>query len=197
MASWSDPGSLSINPLRGPLRQRPVTWRCLRSHRERFRTLTGAIERELTAPVWSPSMNTDLNLAQKNAFPHPYGPGHTRRQGMVRSALRGKRAMSSLSFSTRECRRFVDALNSVDSLIGGDLQEPKWRRSICSSTSAPSISERWDSRLRPWRGSMTWRYISTDRHVPNRVMRAAIETNVLGKVHTAVCGRRRSMKLVP
>lgn len=58
----------SINPPRGPLRKRAATRLCLRGDRDRFRTLTGAIERERPAPEWSPPMNTDLTLAQNHAF---------------------------------------------------------------------------------------------------------------------------------
>lgn len=74
---------------------------------------------------------------------------------------------------------FVDALNRVASLVGVDLQEPEWRRSVRNTTPAASIRERWDSRRRPWRGSMTWCYLSTDRSIPNRIIRAAIKTDLL------------------
>lgn len=74
---------------------------------------------------------------------------------------------------------FVDALNRVASLVGVDLHEPEWRRSVRDTAPAASIWERWDGRRRPWRGSMTWRYLATDRDVPNRIIRAAVKTNVL------------------
>lgn len=74
---------------------------------------------------------------------------------------------------------FVDALNRVASLLGVDLQEPEWRRSVRDTAPVASIWERWDGRRRPWRGSMTWRYLATDRYVPHRILRAAIENNVL------------------
>ncbi len=74
---------------------------------------------------------------------------------------------------------FVDALNRVASLVGVGLQEPEWRRATRYSAPATSIRERWDGRRKPWRGSLTWRYLSTDRYVPNRIIRSAVETNVL------------------
>ena len=40
----------------------------LRGDRDRFRTLTGAIEREWPARKMEPQMNTDLSLAQTHAF---------------------------------------------------------------------------------------------------------------------------------
>jgi hypothetical protein len=68
MASWSGPGSPSINPLTGSASKlRPLRLR-LGGDRDRFWTLTGAIEREWPAPRWSPQMNTDLFLAQNHAF---------------------------------------------------------------------------------------------------------------------------------
>jgi hypothetical protein len=74
---------------------------------------------------------------------------------------------------------FVDALNRVASLVGVNLQEPQWRRSVRDAAPSASIWERWDGRRKPWRGSPTWRYLSTDRNVPNEIIRAAVETNVL------------------
>ncbi|NSZ19734.1 DUF3991 domain-containing protein (plasmid) [Agrobacterium vitis] len=74
---------------------------------------------------------------------------------------------------------FVDALNRVASLVGVNLQEPEWRRSARDAAPAASIRERWDGRRKPWRGSLTWRYLSADRYVPNRIIRAAVDTNVL------------------
>lgn len=67
MASWSGPGSPSINPLTGSASKlRPLPLRV--AVRDRFRTLTGAIEREWPAPKMEPQMNTDLSLAQNHAF---------------------------------------------------------------------------------------------------------------------------------
>lgn len=68
MASWSGPGSPSINPLTGSASKLRPLRLCLRGDRDRFRTLTGAIEREWPAPKMEPQMNTDLSLAQNHAF---------------------------------------------------------------------------------------------------------------------------------
>lgn len=62
------PGSPSINPLTASASKLRPLRLCLRSDRDRFRTLTGAIEREWPAPKMEPHMNTDLSLAQNHAF---------------------------------------------------------------------------------------------------------------------------------
>ncbi|ACM39581.1 hypothetical protein Avi_8076 (plasmid) [Allorhizobium ampelinum S4] len=68
MASWSGPGSPSINPLTGSASKlRPLRLR-LRGDRDRFRTLTGASSGNGPLQRWSPQMNTNLSLAQNHAF---------------------------------------------------------------------------------------------------------------------------------
>ncbi|MBA8908045.1 DUF3991 and toprim domain-containing protein [Aminobacter ciceronei] len=74
---------------------------------------------------------------------------------------------------------FVDAMNDVAGLVGFVPSEPVWQRESREREPDLSIPERWQARRKPWRGSATWRYLSEGRHLPDRVVRAAIVSNVL------------------
>lgn len=74
---------------------------------------------------------------------------------------------------------FVEALDQVAALIGFVAKEPVWIRPARDSTPAGSIPERWEIRRRPWRGSMTWRYLREGRHLPEAIIRDAIRRNLL------------------
>ncbi|MBL8592748.1 MAG: DUF3991 and TOPRIM domain-containing protein [Devosia sp.] len=74
---------------------------------------------------------------------------------------------------------FVDAMNDVAGLVGFVPSEPVWQRESRERESDLSISERWQARRKPWRGSATWRYLSEGRHLPDRAVCAAIGANVL------------------
>jgi hypothetical protein len=74
---------------------------------------------------------------------------------------------------------FVDAMNDVAGLVGFVPSEPVWQREPREREPDLSIPERWQARRKPWRGSATWRYLSEGRHLPDRVVRAAIVSNVL------------------
>jgi len=74
---------------------------------------------------------------------------------------------------------FVEALNDVAGLVGFVPTEPVWQRQARYREPAFSISERWQARRNPWRGSATWRYLTDARRLPERIVSAAIAANVL------------------
>ncbi|TPJ31563.1 DUF3991 and toprim domain-containing protein [Mesorhizobium sp. B2-7-2] len=74
---------------------------------------------------------------------------------------------------------FVEAMNDVASLVGFVPSEPVWQRVSRQREPVLSIPERWHARRRPWRGSATWRYLTEGRHLPDRIVRAAISAGVL------------------
>ena len=75
--------------------------------------------------------------------------------------------------------RFVEAMKEVAGLVGFVSAEPQWERKSRNREPDLSVPERWSSRRKPWRGSATWRYLRDARGLPERVIRAAISTNVL------------------
>lgn len=74
---------------------------------------------------------------------------------------------------------FVEAMNDVASLVGFVPSEPVWQRESHEREPDLSIPERWQGRRKPWRGSATWRYLTEGRHLPDRIVRAAIGAGVL------------------
>ncbi|TIQ41842.1 MAG: DUF3991 domain-containing protein [Mesorhizobium sp.] len=74
---------------------------------------------------------------------------------------------------------FVEAMNYVADLVGFVPTEPAWERGSRDRQPDLSIIERWEARRKPWRGSATWRYLTDARHLPERIIRAAIGANVL------------------
>ena len=74
---------------------------------------------------------------------------------------------------------FVQAMNDVAGLVGFVPAEPVWQRESREREPDLSIPERWQARRKPWRGSATWHYLAGTRHLPERVVRAAIGANVL------------------
>lgn len=74
---------------------------------------------------------------------------------------------------------FVESLNQVAALSGFVSNEPVWSQSDREHTPADAIPERWAKRRKPWRGSMTWRYLRDERCLPETVIRAAIDDDVL------------------
>lgn len=74
---------------------------------------------------------------------------------------------------------FVDALDRVASLVGFVSREPVWTRSADAPLSLRSIEDRWEQRRKPWRGSMTWRYLREERCLPEAIIRDAMRLNVL------------------
>ncbi|OLP55769.1 hypothetical protein BJF92_09020 [Rhizobium rhizosphaerae] len=74
---------------------------------------------------------------------------------------------------------FVEAMERVASLVGFVPQEPLWKRAARETKPETSIPERWTKRLRPWPGSMTWRYLSRERSLPDTIIRATIRQDGL------------------
>jgi len=74
---------------------------------------------------------------------------------------------------------FIEAMNDVAGLVGFVPAEPVRERDARERDSDISIAERWQARRTPWRGSATWRYLTETRHLPKRVVRAAIGANLL------------------
>lgn len=75
--------------------------------------------------------------------------------------------------------RFVEAMHEVADLVGFVPAEPAWERESRERGPDLSISERWQARRKPWRGSATWRYLRDERGLPERIIRIAISANVL------------------
>ncbi|CDX12141.1 conserved hypothetical protein [Mesorhizobium plurifarium] len=74
---------------------------------------------------------------------------------------------------------FVEAIKEVASLVGVVPCEPVWQRASREREPDLSIPERWQARRGPWHGSATWRYLTGARHLPYRIVRAAISAGVL------------------
>ncbi|NSZ66503.1 DUF3991 and toprim domain-containing protein (plasmid) [Agrobacterium tumefaciens] len=74
---------------------------------------------------------------------------------------------------------FVEALDRVADLVGVIATDPAWSRPDRKLAHSISVPERWAKRRSPWLGSMTWRYLRTERCIPVTVIRQAIRSNVL------------------
>ncbi len=74
---------------------------------------------------------------------------------------------------------FVEALNRVTDLVGVVARDPVWSRPAGKPAHSTSVPERWAIRRRPWQGSMTWRYLRTERCLPTTIIREAIQSGVL------------------
>jgi len=74
---------------------------------------------------------------------------------------------------------FVEALDRVVSLVGFIPKQPAWTRPTHDAAPPSSIPERWVKRRRPWRGSMTWRYLRDERCLPEPIICDAVRHNVL------------------
>ncbi|UWU19607.1 DUF3991 and toprim domain-containing protein (plasmid) [Rhizobium sullae] len=74
---------------------------------------------------------------------------------------------------------FVEVLDHVASLVGFVSNAPAWTRPARAIETPASTPERWVKRRKPWPGSMTWRYLRDDRHLPEAVIRTAIHLDVL------------------
>jgi len=74
---------------------------------------------------------------------------------------------------------FVEVLDHVASLVGFVPKEPVWTRRSRERDPDLGIADRWRARRRPWRGSMTWRYLRDERGLPDTVLRAAIRQDRL------------------
>jgi hypothetical protein len=74
---------------------------------------------------------------------------------------------------------FVEALDRAADLVGVIVRDPAWSRPAGRPGQSTSIPERWAIRRRPWQGSMTWRYLRTERCLPARLIREAIQRDIL------------------
>lgn len=74
---------------------------------------------------------------------------------------------------------FSESLQRVSQLAGYDLREPEWKPQPKITTPFEPVPERWQSRRKPWRGSATWRYLSSERFLPFSLLQAAITADCL------------------
>lgn len=74
---------------------------------------------------------------------------------------------------------FAEAKMLVARLVGYEPREPVWKRQARDRDPDLGVAERWSARRKPWPGSMTWRYLRDDRHLPEAVIGAAIRHDLL------------------
>jgi hypothetical protein len=74
---------------------------------------------------------------------------------------------------------FADALDRVASLVDFVMQDPVWTRPARNAALAIPVADKWQKRRRPWRGSMTWRYLRDERYLSEAIIREAIRQDVL------------------
>ncbi|OWV73551.1 hypothetical protein ATY75_30825 [Rhizobium sp. N122] len=74
---------------------------------------------------------------------------------------------------------FLEGAERVASLVGFQITEPEWRPAKDGERCDHSISDRWQSRRRPWSGSSSWRYLNCERRLPANVLRVAIKSDIL------------------
>jgi hypothetical protein len=74
---------------------------------------------------------------------------------------------------------FTEVLRQVSHLVGFVPSEAVWTRQVRDRDPDIGVSERWRARRKPWRGSMTWRYLRDERALPETVIRAAIQQDRL------------------
>lgn len=74
---------------------------------------------------------------------------------------------------------FAEATQRVSDLVGFVPSEPIWTRQARERDPDIGIAERWRARRKPWRGSMSWRYLRDERALPETVIRAAIQQDRL------------------
>ena len=74
---------------------------------------------------------------------------------------------------------FVEALDRVADLVGVIARDPVWSRPAEKSGDRTSVTERWAERRRPWQGSMTWRYLRSERCLPVTIIEEGIRSDGL------------------
>ncbi|MDP9563421.1 UNVERIFIED_ORG: hypothetical protein J2740_004633 [Rhizobium nepotum] len=74
---------------------------------------------------------------------------------------------------------FVEALDRVADLVGVIARDPVWSRPAGKHAHSGSVPERWATRRRPWQGSMTWRYLRTERCLTATIIREALQKDIL------------------
>ncbi len=74
---------------------------------------------------------------------------------------------------------FSEALVAVCGLVAYQPTLPAWKQSACHLNVDASVVERWERRKRPWRASATWTYLTQSRAIPWRVVREAIDADLI------------------
>jgi len=74
---------------------------------------------------------------------------------------------------------FLECAGRVAALVGFSITEPEWRSPKMEQDYDLSLSERWQTRRRPWPGSSTWAYLDGQRFLPASLLRAAIRQDRL------------------
>ena len=79
---------------------------------------------------------------------------------------------------------FNHAVERVVGLIGSAIARPIWPRAACGRQAQgnkgdTSIQTRWAARQRPWRRSAAWRYLRLQRSLPDAILRAAMQADLL------------------
>ncbi|MEO1987668.1 MAG: DUF3991 and toprim domain-containing protein [Martelella sp.] len=74
---------------------------------------------------------------------------------------------------------FTDALATVADLVGHDAAIANWKPSAPLRVLSQGISTRWNTRRAPRRGSHSWTYLSQQRFLPPKILRAAFDQNCL------------------
>ncbi len=69
---------------------------------------------------------------------------------------------------------FPEVLQRVSDLVGFVPTEHIWSRVSRPHNSDLRAADRWRARRKPWRGSLTWRYLREERGIPEAVIRAAL-----------------------
>jgi hypothetical protein len=69
---------------------------------------------------------------------------------------------------------FNEAVRCVSDLVGFMPTEPAWTKHSRARAPELGIADRWRARRKPWRGSLTRRYLCDERKIPEAVIRAAI-----------------------
>ncbi len=94
-------------------------------------------------------------------------------------------------------RGFPEASSRVAALVGFVPAAPAWER---PSRPAPvhSVADRWVRRPRPRPGSATWRYLAGERRIPDSILAAAVQQDLLregphGSMWAAHCGEEGAL----
>jgi len=74
---------------------------------------------------------------------------------------------------------FAEALAVVGDLAAFQPTSRAWDKPVSYTQAIASITNRWNGRRRPWRGSATWIYLQQNRALPWQVVSAAIDAGVL------------------
>ncbi len=93
---------------------------------------------------------------------------------------------------------FADACDRVADVVGFVPSAPAWQRPAKAEGRLRSIAERWRHRFEPRPGSPTWRYLTDERHIPDRHhRRRRCPMAGFGRARKAACGRRTAIPAAP